>query len=410
MSFFNVRKTYEPFWGIGDGPDQAVTNIVEDNIVETASDLTHIYMGNALDCTNFNEIALYDCNLKDDKLQQVGMCKLNEKLEGDTKLTQKIDQIAKQKADQTAKEISQTFGILPGSTDATNIAKSTASATSTMAANIKTTCAGVADPANIVTCGNVSGLYGNYIKQSTIDDVTMKCLLSDEIVNQTTQKLTQTTSQYASSTVQNSIFWIMIASICLLISWVIFKILGGRKLARQIIILMVVALVIVILISWLYTHMHKNELNHPYGSRCADCTKFGRKEECETAMCSWTNPLQDVVDKSVQHYPSLSPLCICNEEERDCSSQCYKYNNKSDCEDALCGWDDSHKKCTGYSNYCHERKKGDDISYDPSKVALYILIIVAVVFGALGAWYFVSHHKSEGKKEGKKVKDVTKHK
>ena len=332
--------------GIPSG-NNVVNNIMETNMRELAYNLTDIRSRSALSCTNYNEIALYDCNLKDSKIKQLGMCKQNLKMQTDNNVENNITQQAQIKGKQAAKEVLQSFTINPGSTLATNIGKQTSSAFADISNRINHSCSNSAHAQNIVECRNADGLYGNYIRQDTISDSMVNCAMANDIVNTTSQSLTAEMGQIGSSTTQNTMLWIAIGFIAVVVAFIINIVLIGSTILTWLFILLIVAIILVFVFTLYYNNSHKDQINRPYKDRCADCTKMATKVDCENSNCKWTGGDKTAV--SILGYPSLEPLCKCDTTTHNCTKQCYLKLNKKDCEKSMCYWDNNSNLCTGQS-------------------------------------------------------------
>ena len=296
--------------GLLSDKNNITANITKSRLTETALDLTNIFQTTASDCTNFDEIAIYDCGIKDVSILQKGMCKLNIKDRMNTNVQSNINQKADFKSKQYAKDVIQGVGINPGSENAVNIGNISADSTATIQTRIDQICTNVATNVNTFTCQNVDGLYGDYIAQDSIVDSTVDCALSADIINNTTQKMEIITDQYASATRDDALTGGVLGMFAIYIAWIINGVLIGSDIINVILIFIVIGLIVAMGgIYWYYYHYKHNP--RPFGDRCADCTKFASKKKCEAASCKWTGSSDDDT-VSNPDYPSLDPKCECD--------------------------------------------------------------------------------------------------
>lgn len=325
-------------------------NITRNRMTESAHDITDIFQKTSADCTNFNNISFYDCGASDMSIQQKGMCKINLKSRMSNAVNNQIQQSMTNKAKQHTKDVLQSFSIAAGTENAMNISNISNEAHADIMNRIKETCSNVTSMSNAVTCENAKGLYGNYIMQDTIADSTVSCALSDDIVNNTTQKMTAITDQYASSIQKDAITTSLIGMVLIYIASMSVGLFAVGKFIPN-------AILIIVALGFIFTmgfilYYDKFHVNHrPGGDRCADCTKFADQKSCEMAICKWKGDVDQRVSNT--DYPSLNPLCFCDSVTMDCSNQCYLQKTSEDCKKANCGWDATNNICTGSKNICN---------------------------------------------------------
>ena len=332
------------------------TNIVNQELDSIAGEYTDIYQGAGLSCTTLNEIALNDCkNLKNVDFEQEGMCKLNTNFGASTM----VNNILKSKKDadikQVAKSVAQSVSMNPGSINATNVSKQSSVAIGNMITNIENGCYGYGTSKNMIICDGENGLKGTYFKQSDSVNAFQSCINTNSIKNTLSQSLTDITDQYAKGVEQNALFWIAIATMTLVAAFIIAKIIGGKKVKKLLVhmlILLIVIMIVVIVVGviWAKTSKESSQSKNyrPPQDRCADCIQYTQKDLCEGALCTWIGdqPKSDTTTGDLRKNPNR---CECDPVKSDCSNQCYLLGDDEEkCKSNYCAWNEEvSPKCTG---------------------------------------------------------------
>ena len=341
-------------------------NEIDSALNVTAKSVTDIYQGVGMSCGVNNEFFSNHCNLKNVTIDQNATCAVDVEAMQTAAATTNVKQDVSNEISQFSKAVKQNISLNPGSAESENITKTIVNLETDISNNIAQDCISDLTSHNIATCAN-SDWNGVLIKQKTGMDGVTKCIMNSNVMNQTTQTLSQVIDQKSTAEEANTLaeilkalVWVLLAAAVLL---AVFLGLGGKEAGEDAVkVVKTPALQIGLVVLFLglaggfVTKMVINS-KHPEqlrgnDAKCGDCSLFTNKDACEAHMCKW-----DVSDKA-------NPQCICDPtSDLSCKYQCYLQADKDSCAAAKCGWIpdatwatiDKKKyphQCTGSNIYC----------------------------------------------------------
>lgn len=315
---------------MGDTTSKNAVNLKMDEVV---TDYNNNFQSAWLTCTEDNSIAISDCKVVDTIINQEGACSLNQNFSASSEVENIANQCEKSEIKQLAEAMSQNMSLNPGSTTASNVTNASQAAINTVTNNISQNCTASTSGVNSVHCMG-STLRGDTFNQKQIANSFQKCTESSKIKNEATQSLTSIIDQHSKAVQKNAIFWILIATAILFISFGVSKKLGGQEIIEWVIILLIVLAVTGLLMMVVYEAFNHGKTKTTKDDECPDCSAIKQEDDCTKALCLW-----DKVNKACS--------CDTTSGHFSCDNQCPNFKDKTSCGNNKCYWDPAGKNCIG---------------------------------------------------------------
>jgi hypothetical protein len=313
-------------------------NEVESAMKTVASDYTSIYDGTYVSCNASNTVDLDNCTAGYIDINLNNSCSVDSSFNSTVQVQNQVQQCLSSEISQLADAMSQNLTLNPGSTTAENITSQSMSAVDQIKNNITQNCTSSVAGNNTVKCLDGSNIGTLIVNANDMNKSVSNCISNDEIINTSTQSLKSIIDQHSKAVQKNAIFWVIIATAILFISFGISKKLGGGEIIELLILLLIVLAVCALLGLLIWETFNHNKTKTTSKDYCADCRQYTDEDSCNKAMCTWD-------DSQSQ--------CNCDETAKgagrqlDCSTQCYMQTDEKSCKDNKCYWDPKKNKCVG---------------------------------------------------------------
>lgn len=322
-------------------------NTINESLQEIVNQESDTYQNSYLSCTSNNDININNCVVKDLEINQDGSCFTNQNFNANSSSQQMNDQNIDSQIQQVAEAVSQNLSLNPGSTTASNITNLSMNAVTNIKNHVSQGCSTIGLQGNRFNCLH-SEIGGGVVNQKQSNNETSNCQVSSQKVQQASQKLTSTVSQKSKAIQKDAIFWTLIGTAILVLSFGVTAWLAEGALAEIMGWLALIIIVIAILgmIGTFFVNKKRSkEIRITKDDICADCSKY-TKEECEPP-----SPDKNRVD-AYCYWDEDRNMCACNDKITgvSCLNQCYHFNNSDECITNYCMWDEGAKKCTGGLN------------------------------------------------------------
>jgi hypothetical protein len=322
-------------------------NVINSVLTEVIEDYNNDFQSAWMSCANINEIDINNCDVENTTFIQDSACSLNQHFNATTSIDNVAKQCEKSQIKQLAEAMSQNMSLNPASTTAENITNLSMSAINKVTNNISQNCTASTTGLNKITCKGGGRMVGDTFDQQEKSNSFNDCVDSSKIKNEASQALSSIIDQHSKAVQKNAIFWILIATAILFISFGISKKLGGQEIIEWVIILLIVLAVTALLMLVIYEAFNHNKHKTTEDDACPDCTQINNCTDCQKGLCLWvdkndnTTPIKTCGDKSPPG------TCICDKGGNySCANQCGNFTTSSTCNDNKCLWN-SKGLCIG---------------------------------------------------------------
>lgn len=308
-------------------------NEINESLKEVTQETNNVFQNSYLGCYSDNEINLDGCTVFNLDINQNASCATNQNFNAHSNTQQLSKECESSQIQQIAEAVSQNLSLNPGSTTAKNITRETMTAVTDINNDITQGCSTIGTQGNRFKCSNTS-IYGGNVSQKESQEEVSKCRADSAAVQSSTQSLTSSITQKSKAIQKDAIFWTLIASAILVLSFgITAKLADGaiQDICKWLVILIVILTVCAMVFVLFYNEENRHKLKPSIGNVCADCSQY-HKEECggtgsppKDAYCKWDNDMNS---------------CICNDVDMsgvNCATQCYLFHgNKDDCNANYC--------------------------------------------------------------------------
>lgn len=273
------------------------------------------------------------------------ICVIDTKQMADSMIDSKIDSSVDVAMDQVAKAIGQNFSLNPGSISAKNALSTVVDSKQSIRDTISQRCSTAVQSSTEQICRNSGKWSGVTVSAKTLHHGIQKCLQDSGITNNVKSKIEEKLKQTATAKQENALGMILFAIAAIMLSLVLLLSTVSGVIVPVGLFLLFVTLIVVLLTLL---------VSRPrfYRSGCGDCSRFGKKDDCDVhePMCTWKQ------DK-----------CTCNSNDfpQQCSLQCSNFKSRDHCHKAGCSFVDD--RCVADEN-CDCASTGGACSVPPNEI------------------------------------------